>query len=254
MLPEKILKVWKYFDGFPMETLTKAWMLKYRPSVRQRTIEDMEAHRRETGASGNCFDLAIWLQHQFRVGGVKSYAVGESSKNGFSHVGNIALDDDGRRYLCDLGDLWIQPILIDDQDSMSMKEPKLGYFAGAAVNIKLDRNLLQVTYLRTGGKTSEQSYELTPISESDLIEAGNISQGLLSKPLVEMRIWQPEETVHWEFDNYRSFTSSVTGLHIEAQALNIEYWASRISANTGMNQSYVLACLRAHSELANRQY
>ena len=59
--PHPILKVWRRFNGFPMETLTKAWRLKHRPGARQRSVSEMAKHRETTGASGNCFDLAIWL-------------------------------------------------------------------------------------------------------------------------------------------------------------------------------------------------
>lgn len=112
--PHEILAVWKRFDPFPMETITKAWLLKHFPSKGQRTVEEMIDHRSKTQASGNCFDLAIWLIHEFKLAALDAYAVGENLGTPEAHVGVIAHDRAGRRYLCDLGDLWIQPIAIDE--------------------------------------------------------------------------------------------------------------------------------------------
>jgi hypothetical protein len=231
-----------------METFTKAWFLKYQPHLGQRTVELMEKHRAKTGASGNCFDLAIWLIHEFGRAGIQSYAIGEHLGEYEAHVGVMALDQDGRRYLCDLGDLWIQPLCIDQ----TFTEAKEGYFTGARIEFTHSQKLLSVKYLRSNGKFSEQSYNLTPITLSQLIEAGEISQKTLSPPLVEMRINEGGEIVHWEYDGGSSYFSRMHGPEKEPACESLQFWSRRISQRTGMDASYVQECLEAIEELSKK--
>jgi hypothetical protein len=58
---QDILAIWKRFDGFPMETLTKAWMSTQTDGPRQRSVPLMKEHFEQYGNTGNCFDLALWL-------------------------------------------------------------------------------------------------------------------------------------------------------------------------------------------------
>ncbi|TWM29930.1 hypothetical protein CHCC14820_1269 [Bacillus paralicheniformis] len=67
----------------------------------------------EYGIAGNCFDLSIWLLDEFTKDGVEAFPIGRSFKTERAHAAVIALDERGRRFLCDLGDQWLQPILID---------------------------------------------------------------------------------------------------------------------------------------------
>ena len=248
--PKEILEIWQRFDAFPMETLTKAWHLRFRPSMGQRSVEQMKEHRAKTGASGNCFDLAIWLRHEFQQSGVESYFIAEQNSGPPDHVAVIALDTQGRRFLCDLGDLWIQPILVDPPSGESGPVPLPGFFTGARVCLHLEENTLRAQYLRSQGKASEQFYDLTPLKEDQFREAAEECQRSLSRPLVEMRQWLDAEVVHWEFDRYRSFVSSLAGLHTEDPAPDAPAWASRIAKNTGMEAGYVLECLNAFEELS----
>lgn len=236
---QNILDVWKKFDDFPMETITKAWFLKYQPQVGQRTVAAMIEHRKKTGASGNCFDLTLWLLHEFKQAGITAYGVGEHLGTADAHVGVMALDQNDRRYLCDLGDLWIQPLCLDQ----FLHEPQSGYFTGARVEFQCDQNKLSLKYHRSNGKMSEQSYDLTPISLAQLKEAGEISQRSLSKPLVEMRLTENNEVIHWEFENGASFYSRMSGLEKEPACDSMKAWAQRISERTGMRSAYVLECL-----------
>lgn len=234
-----IISIWKRFDSFPMETLTKAWVLKNRPHLGQRDVAEMKSHREKTGASGNCFDLAIWLIHEFEQAAIPAYAIGDFLGTPEAHVGVIAVDGEGQRFLCDLGDQWIQPIAVDRQSDQLHE----GFFAGAQVKPTNQGNRLNVDYHRPGGKVSHQSYDLSAVSKADLLEAGKISQKNLSPPLVEMRLMENTETIHWEFDKYRTCFSRMSGLEIEEPCTTDEAWAQRIALRTGMNASYVLECL-----------
>lgn len=237
--PAGIISIWKQFDIFPMETLTKAWVLKNKPHLGQRDVAEMKSHREKTGASGNCFDLAIWLIHEFEQAAIPAYAVGDFMGTPEAHVGVIAVDGEGRRFLCDLGDQWIQPIAVD----LPSDQLHEGFFAGAKVKLATEGRRLNVEYHRPGGKVSRQSYDLSPVSKADLLDAGEASQKNLSPPLVEMRLVESGETIHWEFDKYKSFYSRMSGLEIEELCRTDEDWAQRIALRTGMNITYVIECL-----------
>ena len=242
--PVYIRSIWDQFDHFPMETLTKAWVLKNRRQLYQRGVAEMRAHRERTGASGNCFDLAIWLWHEFEQAGVQAYAVGDFLGTPEAHVGVVAVGENGQRFLCDLGDLWIQPIAID-VPSEHLHE---GFFTGARVQISQKSNYLHVDYHRPNQKVSHQAYDLSPISKAALLEAGEISQRNLSHPLVEIRLKEPGETIHWEFDNFKSYFSRMGGLEREEPCVSFEDWATRVAGRTGMNATYVHECLLATRE------
>lgn len=229
LIPQNILQVWKSFDSFPMETLTKAWFLKYHPQVAQRDVEFMIQHRAKTGASGNCFDLALWLIHEFERAGIEAYGVAEDLGTEDAHVGVVALDSESRRYLCDLGDLWIQPLCLEN----IFAEPQGGYFTGARVAFEINQNQLFIKYHRANEKLSEQSYNLTPVLVTHLKEAGAISQRNLSSSLVEMRLWEGNEVIHWEFDEESSFFSRMSGLEKELACGSLEEWSKRIALHTG---------------------
>ncbi|MBS4162322.1 hypothetical protein GWP49_35325, partial [Klebsiella pneumoniae] len=110
---KNILTTWRKFDRFPMETLTKAWFYQQAGNRKQREVSLMKEHYRQFGISGNCFDLAIWLLDEFSKQGIEAYPIGHHFKTEDAHAAVIALDERGRRFLCDLGDQWLQPILVD---------------------------------------------------------------------------------------------------------------------------------------------
>ena len=89
--PETIRQVWNRFQGIPMETFTKGWW--YRRSgghPRQRTVAEMIEHRQSLGTGGNCFDLAVWLQHAFVEAGVRAFVAGHDLETPEAHVASIA--------------------------------------------------------------------------------------------------------------------------------------------------------------------
>jgi len=104
---------------------------------------------------------------------------------------------------------------------------------------------LELIYDRPSGKQSRQHCDLTPISDKEFFEYGNFSQENLSRPLVEMRLFQPGETKLWEYENARSFISSMQGLEGQPSSASLEEWSQRISQVTKMQANYVLECLKA---------
>ncbi|WP_370521742.1 hypothetical protein [Virgibacillus sp. MSP4-1] len=111
--PQNILNVWRKFDEFPMERLTKLWFYNQEYHKKQRDVALMKEHRSQYGISGNCFDLAIWLLDELKKNRITAYPIGHDLNSEDAHVAVVALDESGNSYLCDLGDQWINPILVD---------------------------------------------------------------------------------------------------------------------------------------------
>ncbi|ARU59680.1 hypothetical protein CBW65_00455 [Tumebacillus avium] len=227
-----ILAVWKKFDEFPMETLTKAW---HRGG--QRTVAEMKEHRAKYGTSGNCFDLAIWLLDEFRAAGITAYGVGHDLGTSDAHVAVVAEDELGSRYLCDLGDLWLQPILLDPARPEFTGDKLKGFFPAAEVQVAVQGDRCEVCYFRPNGKVSRQEYDLTPISEHDLMVAAEACQHDYRQALVEFRVPHGAETAHWEFCDWESFLSTSEGLYPEEQLATIEAWCERIHLRTGLDKA-----------------
>jgi hypothetical protein len=145
--PKEILNIWHRFDSFPMETITKAWYLKNKKYPKQRTVNEMNDHRFRYGASGNCFDLAIWLMSELKKSGIEACFIGEELGTTNAHVGVVAFGSSGERFLCDLGDLWIQPVSLD---AKIINEPH--FFTGAHISLENENDIVRVEYLRINGK------------------------------------------------------------------------------------------------------
>lgn len=244
-----ILNVWRKFDSFPMETITKAWYFQLSSENKQRTVDQMIAHREQYGTSGNCFDLAIWLIHEFRQANLPSYAVLTPD----SHVAVVAINEKGNRYLCDLGDQWIEPILIDRDSDEYTEEYLDHFFPGARVKLKSnDDNSLFVKYRRPNGKEMDQTYLLKPISDEQLMIEAEKTQRSLRTPLVEMRIFTDREVIHWEFDDFISFYSSMEGKQMESELPTQKEWAERIYEVSGISTNIIKDAFEVYSRQAGQ--
>ncbi|GIP18121.1 hypothetical protein J40TS1_37630 [Paenibacillus montaniterrae] len=241
---QDILEIWRKFNDFPMETITKGWYSQISLGDKQRSVELMKQHREQYGTSGNCFDLSIWLIDEFRKNKLNCYAIFTPH----SHVAVVVINEEGNKYLCDLGDQWIEPILIDRQHEAYTEQFLDGFFPGTQIRLKVLLDHLVVTYKRPNGKHSKQRFDLTPISDNELLAAGEKTQRKLSTPLVEKRLFLENQVAHWEFDNYKSFTSYQTGREKEVQLDSIEEWANRISRMSGINEEVVLKSLQVYLE------
>ncbi|WP_282941335.1 hypothetical protein [Paenibacillus sp. RC67] len=244
---QDILQIWNLFDSHPMETLTKAWYAAISGEGKQRSVETMEEHRHRYGLSGNCFDLALWLIHAYRANGMNAYGVGHNLHTPKAHVAVVAVNYRGQRYFCDLGDQWIEPILVDSTSADYCEEALEGFVTGGKVKPETIAEGIRFAYIRPNGKVSYQSFNLTPIQENELVAAGHYSQSLLRHPLVEIRLKKANEIVHWEFDRWSSFISCNDGLVHESKLGDNEQWAERIHEQTGMNREIVMKALALYA-------
>lgn len=248
--PDDILAVWRKFDDFPMETFTKAWFYSKAKGKRQRSVELMKEHREKYGISGNCFDLAIWLLDEFKQAGITAYGVGNDLNTEEGHVGVVAEDASGRRYLCDLGDQWLQPILIDGDSEEFTGERLDGFFPAAKVQVVPKMKEVEIIYHRPNGKQSRQSYWTEPVELGLLLEAGEFSQNhVYPKPLFEKRVPFKNEMAHWEFDNWSSFLSTSEGLFPEETLSTIEDWGEQIHKRTGADKAFLIETLAIYKKM-----
>ncbi|MDF2038181.1 hypothetical protein P2R12_14540 [Cytobacillus oceanisediminis] len=250
--PHSILSIWKRFDCFPMETLTKAWFYDKAGIKKQRDVSLMKEHRAQYGITGNCFDLAIWLLHEFKQAGIDAYPVGHELKTPSAHAAVVAVDEEGRRYLCDLGDQWLQPILIDPEARDFTPEKVSGFFPAADVQVSSEDRQLEIAYHRPNGKISRQCYDTDAADMNIFLEAAERSQNTIyPKALLEQRIPYKNETAHWEFYNWKSFLSTTEGLYHDAPADTIEEWAARIHEKTGYDIEFLIEALGFYKKLGN---
>lgn len=248
--PHSILSVWKKFDRFPMETLTKAWFYDKAGIKKQREVSLMKEHHAQYGITGNCFDLAIWLLHEFKEAGLHAYPVGHELKTPSAHAAVVAVDEEGRRFLCDLGDQWLQPILIDPKARDFTQEKVSGFFPAADVQVSSEDGQLEIAYHRPNGKISRQSYDTDAADMNIFLEAAERSQNsIYPKALLEKRIPYKNETAQWEFYNWKSFLSTTEGLYHDAPVDTIEEWTARIHEKTGYDKEFLIEALGFYKKL-----
>ena len=251
LAPTSILNVWRRFDDFPMETLTKLWFYHQDCHNKQRDLSLMKEHRSQFGITGNCFDLAIWLLDEFQKDGITAYPIGHDLNSEGAHVAVIALDELGNRYLCDLGDQWINPILIERNNEDYTNEKLSGFFPGANVQVIQKEQGIEILYHRPNGKVSKQTYNTSPIDFDFFLRAAEYSQNLIKpRPLLECRVPYHTETAHWEFYNWQSFLSTSKGFFEESKVETIEEWGLKINEVTGYDLQFLLNVLEKYQKLS----
>lgn len=236
-----ILETWKKFDSFPMETLTKAWYFHKGTAKKQRDVSLMKEHRIQYGNTGNCFDLALWLLDECKQDRIKAYPIGSKFHSDEAHVAVVALDENGNRYLCDLGDQWLQPILVETNSKDFSNEKLKGFFPAAEIQVQSrNQNQIEILYHRPNGKVSNQIFDLTPIDTDIFLRGAEYSQNLIyPKPLFECRVPYKDETAHWEFFDWESFLSTSEGLIKGDQTDSIEHWVEVIHQKSGYRKDFL---------------
>ncbi|MGD6957220.1 hypothetical protein ACQCWA_02095 [Rossellomorea aquimaris] len=251
---ESILKTWEKFNDFPMETLTKVWFYNQGNSKKQRGVSLMREHREQFGMSGNCFDLALWLLDEFKRDGVEAYPVGHNLNSEDAHVAVIALNEKGERFLCDLGDQWLNPILIDTDSVDYTNEKVSGFFPAARVQVQSHPSGTEILYHRPNGKVSKQVFQTHPIEMDSFVKAAEHSQHLINpNPLLECRTAYKSEIAHWEFYNWDSFLSTTEGLLNEPKVETVEEWAERIHGKTKYNKQVLIQILERYKLIQTEQ-
>jgi hypothetical protein len=246
--PEYIVTVWNKFNNFPMETLTKAWFYEQGTMKKQRDVSLMKEHYRKYRITGNCFDLSIWLLHEFEVAGIKAYPIGTNLHTEDAHVAVVALDKQGNRYLCDLGDQWIEPVLLEKENIHYTEDKQAGFFPGATISVRANKEAATVVYHRPNGKVSNQNYNLMPIKASEFLRAAEHSQqNIKQAPLLECRIKEENEIVHWEFYNWESMKSTNEGLYRDEKLDTVGEWVDRIHEKTGYDHSILTLALQHYA-------
>ncbi|MGM0898403.1 MAG: hypothetical protein ACQEV0_10915 [Bacillota bacterium] len=247
---ENILDVWRRFDGLPMDNLVKAWYYERAGMKKQRSVEQMKEHREAHGLGGNCFDLALWLLAEFEQAGIEAYPIGSELSTEQAHAAVLAIDENGRRFLCDLGDQWIQPILVETQDAEFMDTPQTGFFPGADVQVSTEPDGMTIIYQRPGGKLSVQKYSLEPVDQRTFWQAAEYSQHQLGKtPLIEVRVPYEGEVAHWEFNDWQSELSTTKGLIKEEPASSFDTWVERIHGRSGYDRDIVAEALSFYKSM-----
>lgn len=247
--PVAMLSVWNQFRGVPMESFTKGWWhRRCGGAPRQRSIAEMVEHRQAYGAGGNCFDLALWLRHEFQRSGIPARVVGHDLSTPNAHVAVAAQGLDGEEYLCDLGDLWLQPILIDTESAAFSTGWHAGFFPGREIQVSRTGDQVEISYRRASAKVSRQCFDLRPIPEEELQRACDYSQNLLRRPVCEMLLTHPETGLleHWEYDKGASFWNLADGLTFEAPCATAPEWADRICARSGLSPALILEGFAAY--------
>lgn len=243
--PASILQVWRLFQGIPMETFTKGWWSREcGGSPRQRTVAEMTEHRQLHGTGGNCFDLAVWLRHALHEAGIQARITGHDLGTGDAHAAVVATDPSGQEFLCDLGDLWLQPILISHTSELW----HAGFFPGREIQVHRDGDHLRVYYRRGNGKVSHQAFGLAPVPEEVFQQACHHSQNLLRRPFCEALLPHPEtgRISHWEYDRGRSFWNLDSGPVFEEPCVDDAGWIARICQRTGISAEIVTGAFDAY--------
>lgn len=254
--PETIRQVWNRFQGIPIETFTKGWWHRRSGGhPRQRTVAEMIEHRRSLGTGGNCFDLALWLQHAFAEAGVQAWAVGHDLETPEAHVAVVASDHRGQEYLCDLGDLWLEPILIDPRSSEFSDAWHADLFPGRLVRIDRADRHLEVSYRRSSGKTAQQVYDLRPLGGEELAKACHHSQNLLRRPFCEVLLPHPVsgKRERWEFDRGASFWNLDDGPVFEEPCTTEEECVARIAMRSGLSPEIIRSAIQAYGGLGTER-
>lgn len=249
LAPKEIVDMWKKFDDKPMDTLMKLWWSKQIGGGGQRSVLLIKEHFEQYGVAGNCVDLSLWLIKELRDAGIEAYGITDDVHAERAHIAVVAIDKRGHRYLCDLGDQWIQPINLDSDDR-NKEEWFEGFFPAAKVMLETEGNKTSIIYQRSNGKTSRSVYDTTPLDNGLLWEISERVQTVCRKqPLVEVLLPLEGEVVHWEFDAWKSFLSTSQELVKEDSNLDLSEGVDRIHFRTGMDKGFLLEALRFYMEM-----
>ncbi len=238
-VPPALAPVWRPFRDIPCESLTKGWWYGHCDGAPyQRSVAEMEEHRRRYGTGGNCFDLALWLRAALTLAGIDARIIGHDYETADAHAAVLATDDQGREWLCDPGDQWLAPVL-------AAADPRWqdGCLLGRSVQIHRSAADLRVLYRRAGGYAGQQDYSLAPLDEAALRRACHHSQNLLRRPFCEALIPHPAagDLARWEYTGEAAFW------HLADGTLQPDHWPPPLSGRSGIAPPIIAAALAAYA-------
>ncbi|WP_193726762.1 hypothetical protein [Paenibacillus guangzhouensis] len=137
-----------------------------------------ESDTRSVKGVANCFDLAIWLMEEFRESGISAYATGHDLHTPHAHVAVVAINEEGHKYFWDLGDQWIDPILIERDNEDYCEDALDGFVTEGKIRVEASPSTVNFNYIRPNGKVSQQKFDLQPIQREELLMwSGRIELG-----------------------------------------------------------------------------
>lgn len=93
---------------------------------------------------------------EFKRARISAYSIGHHLESDHAHIAVIALDSEGKRYFCDLGDQWLSPLPIDaGQENFTGGRLK-GYFPAA--EIQFEKHGTRSTILPTKWKSFKANF------------------------------------------------------------------------------------------------
>lgn len=262
--PEPILDVWRQFADVPAESLTYQWWRRTAAgSALQRSVALMEEHHAQYGSGGDAFDLAIWLLAKFHEAGILADPVApppdvDPDKTSDA-IAVVAKDRFGRRYFCDLGEQWIQPILVSTRNPDFTPEFLSGFDPGAEVSIEVVEKRCTITRRirvdeRTGANRHDpyvyerRVFDLRGIPPEELIErAENAARRRRTQPWLRRLIyredggwgvwcWTPQGAC-WRLP------SGVVEEPMDMAGGNAELWVDAIATRSGLAPEIVVGAL-----------
>ena len=89
--------------------------------------------------------------------------------------------------MCDLGDQWISPILVDTNSEEYTNEILSGFFPGANIQVRPNDGDIEILYYRPNGKVSKQVFNTQPIEIGNFMHAAEYSQNLIkTRPFIRV--------------------------------------------------------------------
>ena len=245
--PPSVMRAWRRFAGVPCETFTKGyWFRRCDGRPRQRTVTQLRQHQGAYGAGGNCFDLTYWLLHALREAGFSARIVSRDLLEYDAHVALI-VEALGGDYLCDLGDMWYQPVRVAEHAGWLD-----GYVPGRSIRIRPHDDALEIDCRDELGSVRVERYDLTRIDEETFLRACDHSQNLLRRPFCQVLRPSPVSGALelWGYDREETYVAGARGHVYDPRCDTRAEWIARIAAMAGMAPTLIDEGFAAYDEAA----
>lgn len=257
--PEPVLRIWRSLVGVPAENLShRWWRAREAGEAKQRSVPLLEKHRAEWGTGGDSYDLTIWLMAKYQAAGFLADAVQPPADvDDRSPLAVMVKDPLGRRYLCDLNEPWLEPVLVSPRSYDFSPGFHSGFHPEGDVRVEVEEKRCRITLRRAGGGPvfGERIFELRAIPPELLVERAETDpERTRPDRLAVRRLARHPETGAWGVwffaatgDAWRSGWRLPSGLIDEPPCRGLEAWVERVSERSGIAAEIVEEVLgRAH--------